>query len=519
MFRAALLAALFLPLAAVGLALSVDDRPGALKPTVFALRDARVVTEPGQVLPKATVVVRDGVIEAVGADVKAPPDALVMDGKGLTVYPGFLDALSNWGFDPALRRSEAGPPAPEDLAGEALAVTKPDNRKGMTPEFHVQTALKADDEQADNWRRLGFTAHLIAPEGGTIVGQSALVSLSGAPPREAVLRAPVAQHVAFRGVTGNDYPRSLMGIIAHTRQTFLDAGYNQRLWKAFEDAGRVGKRPPLDPALAELAPALAGKQPVAFEADSRDEIHRALAFADEFQLKPMVYGGRDAWKAVEAIEKKQAPVILRLNFSEGAPARRGRGGFAPPPVTPAPATPGQPAPAQPPAGRRGQRPPADVPAGADAPEAERTPAPTRVRDDQKRQQQEEQHNAAVLHEHKVAFAFSTQGLGADRPWDKFRANLRKAIDAGLPAEEALKSVTLYPAQILGVADQLGSIEPGKRANLVLTNGDLLQATTQVLAVVIDGKALEPTSKHTRLYERYRGRLREVREGKAPLGTK
>src|SRR5713101_7214656 len=96
------------------------QRPHDLRPTVFAIRDARVVAEPGKVLPKATVVIRDGLIEAVGPDVKAPADALAIDGKGLTVYPGFIDALSNWGFDPALRRSEIGAPATEDYASEAL---------------------------------------------------------------------------------------------------------------------------------------------------------------------------------------------------------------------------------------------------------------------------------------------------------------------------------------------------------------------------------------------------------------
>src|SRR5262249_39909860 len=187
------------------------QRPGGLKPTVFAIRDARVVTEPGKVLPQATVVVRDSLIEAVGPDVKAPADALVIEGKGLTVYAGFLDALSNWGFDTSLRRSESGPAAVEDLASEALTATKPDNRKGITPEFQVSTALKVDDEQSDAWRRLGFTAHLIAPEGGIFVGQSALVSLSGASAREALLRSPVGLHAAFRTVQGgSDYPRALM---------------------------------------------------------------------------------------------------------------------------------------------------------------------------------------------------------------------------------------------------------------------------------------------------------------------
>src|SRR5205807_2148495 len=153
-----------------------------LRPTVFAIRDARVVPEPGKTLAKATVVIRDGPIEAVGPDVKPPADALVIDGKDLTVYPAFIDAMNNWGFDPALRRSESGPPAPVDLSSEAIATTRADNRKGLTPEFVVANALKSDETQADVWRRLGFSAHLIAPDGGLIVGQSALVSLSGATP-------------------------------------------------------------------------------------------------------------------------------------------------------------------------------------------------------------------------------------------------------------------------------------------------------------------------------------------------
>src|SRR5262249_61303878 len=102
------------------------------------------------------------------------------------------------------------------------------------------------------------------------------------------------------------------------------------------------------------------------------------------------------------------------------------------------------------------------------------------------------------------------------------ANVRhesaRAVSYGLPVDEGLKAVTLYPAQILGVADRLGAIETGKMANLILADGDILQATTQVHAVFINGTPLEPTNKQTRLYERYRQRLSEVKEGKAKLGT-
>jgi imidazolonepropionase-like amidohydrolase len=450
---------------------------GVLRPTVFAIRDARVVVEPGKVLAKASVVVRDGLIESVGENAALPADALVIDGKGMTVYPGFLDAVSNWGFDIALRRSEAGAPAPEDYASEALAVTKPDNRKGITPEFQVSTALTGDEEQADNWRKLGFTAHLVAPEGGLFAGQSALVSLSGAPAREAILRSPVAMHAAFR-IPGADYPRVLMGFIAHCRQTLLDAGHYHRQWTAYENGGLAGRRPPLDTALAELSTVLQGKQPVVFEADTKDEIHRALNLAEEFQVRPIIYGGKDAWKAVDRLKAQQVPVLLRLAFTDRPTGRFGRRGRGPMPATP-PQTPGQ----GPGRGQgRGQTP--DAPPGEeDLPEV-----PQRAEEDRQRQLKEEIHNAEVLHQYGVVFAFSTQG---NQGSDKFRENLRKAItEGGLPADEALRALTTNAARILGVDKQLGSVAPGKAAHLTVMTGDFQNEATDVRYVFADGVRFE-----------------------------
>jgi imidazolonepropionase-like amidohydrolase len=452
------------PVLLLGLNLSLSgQRSQNLKPTVFAIRDARVVSEPGQVLPKATVVIRDGLIEAVGPDVKAPADALVIEGKGLTVYPGFIDGMSNWGFDPALRRSEAGSPAPVDFASEALADTKPDNRKGMTPEFQVGTALRSEEGQADSWRKLGFTAHLIAPDGGFIVGQSALVSLSGASPREAVLRSPMAMHAAFRSVGGTDYPRALMGIIAHCRQTLLDAGYYQRLWVAFSNNGQVGRRPPLDPSLAALELVLDRKLPVIFEADSKDEIFRALDFADEFHLQPILYGGRDAWKAADRLQQQHVPVILRLNFTDQPRTRLGRRRSGP------------------------------FYEANQGPEEDKK-LPKRVQEDLERQAKEELRNAAALHCRGIPFAFSGQGL--DKP-EKFRDNLGKVLAEGLPAEAALKALTIEAAKILGIDRQLGTIASGKAAHLVVTDGDFQDSKTQVCYVFADGVRFEyakPASK-------------------------
>jgi imidazolonepropionase-like amidohydrolase len=436
--------ALLVPLAAF------TQRPGSLQPRLFAIKDARVVVEPGTTLDRATVVVRDGLIETVGREVPLPAGAIVVDGTGKTLYAGFLDALATWGYDPALRRSEAGPPAPEDLASEALAATKPDNRKGITPEFQTATALKVEDETTDNWRRIGITARLVAPEGGFFSGQSSLVSHSGAAPRETILRAPVAQHLSFRSLSGSEYPRALMGIVAHCRQTLLDAGHYQRLWQRFTAADGAGKRPPFDPALAELGSLLDRKLPIILEADTRDEIHRALDFAREFNLQPILFGGRNADKVVERLKVEKVPVILRLNIGETRPTPQ----------------------------RRGQEP---------ATAEDETPrTPERVKTEQERLARLERETAKVLTDAGVRIAFASSGLTGDKPWEKYQEQVRKVIDAGLPPEATLRALTTDAAEILGAGRQLGRIAPGRLAHLVLTDGDFHKPDTRIHEVFADG---------------------------------
>ncbi|MBO0697678.1 MAG: amidohydrolase family protein [Zavarzinella sp.] len=411
------------------------------KPTPTAIKDARVVVSADKTLAKATVLLRNGLItDVIEGDAKVPADALVIDGSGLTVYPGFIDAGSPRGFDASLRRPAGPPPAPEDLTSDILAATKPDHRKGLTPEFEVHAALKADEDAVAPWRRLGFTIHLAFPDGGFFSGQSALISLSTAAPRDAVLRPVVAQHAALKNFPGPDYPRALMGVVAHCRQALLDAGWHARRVKAFEEHKHKGPRPPFDPALEALVPVLEGKVPVVFDADKADEIHRALDFAEEFRLKPVILGGRDAWKAKERLKATDTPVILRLNFTE--------------------------------------------------PDDKEKQLPKRAREDRERLRKEEQACASELHKVGVRLAFATHAVTGDKPHEKFRENLRKAIAAGLPASAALKALTEGAADIVGMSNYVGTLEKGKAAHLVVTDGDFNEAKTKVRYVLTDGIKFE-----------------------------
>jgi imidazolonepropionase-like amidohydrolase len=403
--------------------------PRALRPRVFAIVGVKIDDS-----PKNTIVIRDGVITAVGPEVAIPADALRVDAHGQTAYPGLIDAMSSWGFDSALRRSEAGPPAAEDLASEALIATKPDNRKGLTPEFQVVSALKNDDEAADQWRRAGITTHVIAPEGGIFAGQSALVSNSGLSPREVVLRPVVAQNLAFRSPPGSEYPRILMGVMAHARQFLLDAQHYQRLstWQS-----KNGQRSTFDPALDAAQAMLNRGVPVVIEADTRDEIHRALDFAKEFQLQPIIWGGRMAWKCADRLKAESVPVILRTNLTQANEER----------------------------------------------EAALT---DRARLERNRLRHDERITAKQLHEAGVTFAFGFQGNSAD----KVREHMRAIVDAGLPVTAAMSALTTTPAKLFGLEKSLGQIAPGFQANIILADGGLFSERTKIKSVFVDGVRFE-----------------------------
>lgn len=433
--------------------------PAKLKPTAFAITNTTVVPKPGSEMTKVTLVIRDGLVQAIGADVKPPADAEVIDGKSLVIYPGFIDAGNTWGVDTALRRSESGPPEPVDLASESLAATKPDNRKGMTPEFDVATALKAEDETANAWREQGIVARLAIPDGNILGGQSALIVHNGAAPRNAIVKSNIAVHGGIRTLGGQGgYPSTLMGAVAHFRQFMYDAGYQSRLQTAFK-SGSVGTRPAFDPALDITAAIIEGKVPLVLEADTRDEITRALEVCKEFKVKPIIFGCSEAWRLVDRLKAEDVTCIVRLAFPEKArmQARR-RGGFG-----------------------------AFDPGGSDeSPQARDLPA--KVVKDFERRHQEEVKNLSVLVNAGVRCAISGHNVEST---DKFLTKVRKVIAEGVPADKALAALTQSPASLLGVERLFGEIGVGRPAYLVaFTGGKFTDDKAKVRYVFAEGNKFE-----------------------------
>lgn len=409
----------------------------------YAITNARIVTVSGPTIERGTVVVRDGLIAAVGERVAAPPDARTIDGAGLTIYPGVFDANTNV----AIPRPT---PAPTPAAGAGgglpgfqqplqVSAVSPNSSQlpGLQPEILASDVVKPGGSEVEASRNAGITTALTAPRGNVFLGQSALINLAGETPQQMIVRTPVALHVGLSPLGQGQYPGSLMGVYATIRQMLLDADRYKQANENYERNPRGARRPDVDKSLAALQGVLAGRMPVVMQADREREIARALDIAQEFNLRLIISGGMEADKVASRLKAQNVPVLLSLNF----------------------------------------------PKRTTAPSPEADPEPLRIL----RERAEAPKAAGRLASAGVRFAFQSGGMTT---MNDYLANAAKAVEQGLAREEAVRALTLRPAEILGVSDRLGSIEVGKIANLTITRGDLLAKDRRIAHVFIDGRPVE-----------------------------
>lgn len=418
---------------AIAAALAVGTSADA--PHVYAIRGAKIVPVSGATIASGTVVIRGGTIESVGASLQPPAEAFVIDGAGLTVYPGLIDMANSTGVDLQVNRQQP----------QTVRTTEEAERWKrsvlLTPHVNAADHVKEAPELA-RLASAGITNILAVPPGVAVKGRSALVNVAAPPDTPAiggvgdyrtgiqVVRTPVALHVEFATIPGNAYPVSNPGIISFIRQTLLDARHQQLV--AQKMAKNPAGRPPYDPALEALQPALEGRLPVAFEAETAREISRALAMANEFKLDPMITGAREADQVADQLKARNARVIYGVNY----PTR--------PRVL--------------------------------APDAEESISVLRSRANAPKV-------PAALEKSGVLFAFSSAGV---QPRD-FVRNVGRAVREGLPEEAAIRALTLNAAKIAGADAKLGSIDKGKLANLLITQGDLFDERMQIKHVFIEGR--------------------------------
>lgn len=416
---------------------------------VYALIGARIARVSGPTIPNGTVVVRDGLIESVGENVKPPADAWAIDCKGLTVYPGLIDALSTWGLtnSPVAAPAAAGgrggrgavapvaAPAPTAPLPTATATQArgPEDRPLNLAYIKAADQIFPNDRAIETARNGGFTTAVTFPNGNIFSGQGSVIDLAGERAGDMVVADAVGQYLTLRTAGFRSFPGSLMGTIAYIRQIYLDAEHYKTATAIYEKHPQGLPRPAYDRTLEGV---LASRR-VLLPATRDVEILRMLAFAKELKVEAILYGGHEAWRSTDALKAAGNPVLLSLKYPERAP---------------------------------------DSDPTLDE--------PLRVLE----LREKAPSAAGALAKAGIRFAFYSDGVSA--PAD-LKAAVKKAIDAGLAPDAALRAMTLSPAEIYGVAERLGSVDKGKIANLVVADGDLFAQATKVKYVFVDGGKFEP----------------------------
>lgn len=414
---------------------TIPNSPGT-KPTV-AIRNATIVPVTSAPIVRGTIVFANGVITAIGTDVAIPSGATVIDGTGLSVYPGMIDSGSSVGL----------------IETDSVSGTVDTSEMGeLNPNAQAAVAINPHSELIPVTRVSGVTHVVSTPEGGIISGQSALIQLAGWTPSEMVVKAPVAMNIRFPRIRSAPLVDAPLDEEAEKERTKTYKRDLDRLRDLFRDARAYAKataartsdpkirRFDRDLVLEALVPVVEGRVPVVMHANLARDIKAALEFGDEFELKVILSGAQDIARVLPDVKRRNIPVLLGPILA--LPAR------------------------------------------------EDDPYDLLFT------------NAKTLYDNGIRFAIQTSDSHNTRNLPYHAAS---CAAFGLPKEEALKAITIYPAQIFGIADRLGSLEVGKQANVIITDGDPLEIRTNVKRVFIAGQDIAMDSRHTLLNEKFENR--------------
>ncbi|MFD1140346.1 amidohydrolase family protein [Larkinella insperata] len=394
-----------------------DERPG-----LYAFTNATIIVDPKTTLEGATLLIRNGRIEAVGKTVSIPAGTVVADLKGKRIYPALVDIESDYGM-PALQRNAPG--------GGRGAPQYDSNKKGaynwnqaIQPEVDAGAIFKANVQQANELRRLGFGAVVTHPHDGIARGNSVLVTLADDRENNVVIRDRVSAHYSFsKGTSTQTYPNSPMGAVALLRQTYYDADWYKKAGKTVESNLSLE-------AFNQLQ-----SLPSVFEVPDRLGVLRADKIGEEFGVQYIIKSAGDEYQRLDEIKATGGSLIVPLNFPQAYDVEDAWD--------------------------------ADNVTLAEMKHWEMAPA-----------------NPGMLAKAGVPFALTTANL---RNKTDFWSNLRKAIEYGLTEQQALTALTTTPAQLLKIDNEVGSLKPGLLANFLVTSDNLFSADNVILENWVRGR--------------------------------
>jgi imidazolonepropionase-like amidohydrolase len=422
-----------------------DDETLAPVTRTYAITNVNIIQGPGRKIDMGVVLIKDGLITGAGKGLAIPPEAVVIKADSMYVYAGFIDGLSHAGVtkpkeEPRERIQNPGNPPPE--------------KAGITPQTDVRNLLNPSDKSLEDYRGLGFTTAQVVPYGVLLPGTAAVIQMSGKPADQVVLGNKSS---LYSELTSNQgvYPGTILGIMAKWRELYRQADLSMK-YSSLYASNRAGlERPASDKILEAFFPVIEKKMPVLFKADKILDAHRVLTLQSDLGFMLTIANLKEGWDVINKIKSANAKVFLSLDLPDEMKKEDAKKDTKSPTMT----------------------------------EQEKTALEKRKAafiakyDGQ----------AAAFQKAGVKFGFSS----IDAKTSNVQANLRRMIKAGLTEDQALAALTINPAEILGVADRLGTIDNGKIANLTISDKPYFNEKAKVRYVFIDGQPFKMEMKDTR----------------------
>jgi imidazolonepropionase-like amidohydrolase len=429
-----------------------EERELAPVSRTFAILNANITQAPGRKIEKGTVVIKDGIITAVGTNVKYPPESIIIKGDSLFVYAGFIDGLSRTGVikpkeDPNQnkeRPKDPGNPQPETA--------------GITPQNDVRSTLGPAEKTIEELRAAGFTTALVAPYGGMLPGTASIILLKGKTPDEMTLAGKFAMYSELAPAQ-RVYPNTVIGVMAKWRELYKQAS-QARNYESMYASNRTGlARPASDRILEAFYPVIEKRMPVIFEADRYLDIQKILTLQSEFGYSLFVADVKEGWDAIPKLKSSGAKVFLSLDLPDDKKTEGEKK-----------------------EGDKKDEKKAE-PKKEEKTEPTLTPAEKEALEKRKAESVEQYvAQATTFQKAGVTFGFSALTVKTT----DITKNLRRIIKAGLTEDQALAALTTSPAQLLGLSDRMGTIDNGKIANLVISDKPFFHEKARIRYVFVEG---------------------------------
>ncbi len=398
----------------------------------YAITNATIVQAPGKVIEGATIIFNNGLISSVGANTTIPDNAEVIDGTDLFIYSGFIDGMSYTGADRPEQMKR-----PDGL----FTPNPPNDYAGITPELQVTQQLKIDEKSIDDLRKAGFTISHSVPYGRMLPGSGSIITLKDATHTdELILSEDVSMYTQFVGAPGA-YPGNTLGIMAKWRDLYRNAEFSKQHTEMYASNPTGMERPTRDRTLEAFYPVVSKQKPVFYNASSSLEARRAMRLQKELGFSLVLGNLKEGWDLSSAIKESNAKVFLSLDLPKEPKASKDK---------------------------------------------KKTDEVKQL--EERRMEFYKKYLTQFSNMEKAGIKFGISTM--ETTGSKIKDNFLTLIENGLSEDALLASLTINAAQLLGIDNIAGTLESGKLANAVITNGPIFDKKSQIKYVFVDGDRYE-----------------------------